>query len=279
MPELAYLENHFLPLDEARVPINDRGYLFADGIYEVAVTRNGQPFLLAEHFARFERSAAAIGLRLPFSFSKLENLINEGIKRAGFVETMVYIQVTRGVENRRHDYSTDLEPTLLITFRARPEIPEKLRHEGVGIITVPEIRWSRCDIKSIALLPNVMMKQRAIEQGRKEALFVTDAGIIHEGTAANIFLVRDQTLLTPPADHHILAGITRNFIIEQARTRGIEVQEKECRREELLEADEAFITSSTLDLLPVVKVDDQTIGSGRPGPMSRTVASFFEKTG
>ena len=278
MPELAYLENRFQPIAEARVPINDRGYLFADGIYEVAVTRNGRPFLLAEHFARFERSAAAIRLRLPFSFEELANLIRDGIERAGFAETMVYIQVTRGVENRRHDYSTDLEPTLLMTFRARPEVPEKLRREGVSIITVPEIRWSRCDIKSIALLPNVMMKQQAVEQGCKEALFVTDAGIIHEGTAANIFLVRDQTLLTPPADHHILAGITRKFIIEQARARDIEVFETECQIEELLKADEAFITSSTVDLLPVVRVDDQTIGSGRPGPMSRMIESFFSET-
>ncbi len=279
MPELAYLENRFLPLDEARVPINDRGYLFADGIYEVVVTRNGAPFLFREHFARFKRSAQAIGLQLPFSFTELEDLVKEGIAQAGFAETMVYIQVTRGIEPRRHEYSDNLAPAPLLTFRPRPEYPESLRRNGIAIITVPEIRWQRCDIKSIALLPNVMMKQQAVEQGSKEALFVTPEGVVHEGTAANIFFAADGVLHTPPADQHILAGITRGFIIAQARARGLEVRDdKECRLEELLAADEVFITSSTVDIMPVIRVDKTRIGSGRPGPLSQTVRSFFAET-
>ena len=275
MPELAYLENHFLPLDQARVPINDRGYLFADGIYEVAVTRSGRPFLLPEHFARFERSAAAIDLKLPFDFKEFKDLISQGLEQAGFAETMVYIQVTRGVEPRRHNYTKNLAPNLVMTFRPRPEIPAAVRREGVGIITVPEIRWSHCFIKSIALLPNVMMKQRAVEQGCREALFVTPEGVVRECTAANIFFATGNILYTPPADQHILNGITRSFIIEQARKRGLEVREEECRLEQLRAAEEAFITSSTIDLLPVVKIDETPVGSGRPGPLSQQITNFF----
>ncbi|NPA25006.1 MAG: D-amino acid aminotransferase [Deltaproteobacteria bacterium] len=275
MPELAYLENSFIPLAEARVPVNDRGYLFADGIYEVIVTREGRPFLQPEHLARLEHSAAGINLRLPAPLSQLEKLIATGIAKAGFAETMVYLQVTRGTAPRRHDYPGDLEPNLLLTFRPRPEYPPELGQEGIGIITVPEIRWARCDIKSIALLPNVMMKQQAVEKGCREALFVCADDTIRECTAANIFFVKNDTLFTPPADHHILAGITRGFIIKQASARKIEVCERKCTLEELREADEAFITSSTMDLLPVTTVDGHAIGNGRPGPLTSRIRGFF----
>ncbi len=275
MPELAYLENSFMPLAEARIPVNDRGYLFADGIYEVIVTRGGQPFLQAEHLKRLERSAAEIRLGLPVPLSELEKLVTSGIAKAEFNETMVYIQVTRGTAPRRHDYPPDLEPNLLLTFRPCPEYPPELTREGVGIITVPEIRWARCDIKSIALLPNILMKQRAVEKNCREALFVSPEGLIRECTAANIFFVKNGTLFTPPADRHILAGITRGFIIRQAQARKIDVRERECTRDELLGADEAFITSSTMDLLPVTMVDGRPIGNGRPGPLTSRIKSFF----
>jgi D-alanine transaminase len=275
MPELAYLENSFMPLAEARIPINDRGYLFADGIYEVIVTRGARPFLQQEHLERLERSAESIRLRLPAPLSRLAEIIAVGIKKAGFRETMVYLQITRGTAPRRHDYPLDLEPNLLLTFRPRPEYPPGLIREGIGIITVPEIRWARCDIKSIALLPNIMMKQLALEKNCREALFVSTDSTVRECTAANIFLVRDNTLFTPPADHHILAGITRSFIIKQATAQKVSVCEQECTLDELLDADEAFITSSTMDLLPVTMVDGHAIGDGRPGPLTNRIRSFF----
>lgn len=275
MSEIAYLNGEFLPLTEARVPIDDRGYTFADGIYEVIVTRNGKPFLSREHFLRLEHSAAAIDLTLPLPIAELDKLMLAGIARAGFAETMVYIQVTRGVAPRRHDYPEGISPQLLLTFRPCPEAHPQLLEKGIAIITVPEIRWSRCDIKSIALLPNVLMKQKAITAGCREALFVTENGVIHECTAANIFLARNGEISTPPADHHILAGITRGRIIDKAKTEGLIINEQECSLNDLLTADEVFITSSTVDLLPVVTVDGKTIGRGRPGPLSCRIRKWF----
>jgi D-alanine transaminase len=275
MSEIAYLNGEFLPLTEARVPIDDRGYTFADGIYEVIVTRNGKPFLSREHFLRLEHSAAAIDLTLPLPITELDKLMLAGIARAGFTETMVYIQVTRGVAPRRHDYPEGISPQLLLTFRPRPEAHPQLLEKGIAIITVPEIRWSRCDVKSIALLPNVLMKQKAITAGCREALFVSENGVIYECTAANIFLARNGEISTPPADHHILAGITRGRIIDKAKTEGLIINEQECSLNDLLTADEVFITSSTVDLLPVVTVDGKTIGGGRPGPLSCRIREWF----
>ncbi len=277
MQEIAYINSTFITLDRAFVPINDRGYLFADGIYEVIVTRNGKPFLIKEHLERLKRSADAILLQLPSSLSGFSKIIERGIKEAGFRETMVYIQITRGVEPRRHNYSADLKANLTMTFREHPEYEPQLTLKGVSIITVPEIRWSRCDIKSIALLPNIMMKQRAVEKGYQEALFVTEEGLIREGTATNIFFIKDKVIHTPPADQHILNGITRTYILQQATLHGIEHIERECTLDETLKADEVFITSSTVDLLPVIKIDETTIANSRPGPLSKAIKEFFPK--
>ena len=275
MLETAYLNNTFIPLAEASVPINDRGLLFADGIYEVIVSRKGKSFLLDEHLARLQRSADAIALKLPVSAVEITEIIETGINKAGFSESMVYIQITRGTESRRHNYSNNIRANLIITFRPRPEYAPELFSQGVAILSVPEIRWSRCDIKSTALLPNVMMKQKAVDQGCQEALFVTSEGIIRECTAANIFCVKNKTLFTPPADQHILNGITRSFILGHAKSHNLKHIERDCSFNELCQADEVFITSSTVDLMPVVKVDEITIGNGRPGPVSKAVKNFF----
>ncbi len=274
MPEIAYINNNFIPLEKAFIPINDRGYLFADGIYEVIVTRNGKPFLIKEHLERLQRSADGIILEMPASLPELSEIIETGIRKAGFTETMVYVQITRGIEPRRHNYSAKLRANLTMTFRPHPEYDPQLA-QGVSIITVPEIRWSRCDIKSISLLPNIMMKQRAVESGCQEALFVTEEGLIHEGTAGNIFFIKNKTLYTPQADQYILNGITRSYILQQAAIHGIKQIERECTLQETLKADEVFITSSTVDLLPVVKIDDSTIANGHPGPFSKVIKNFF----
>jgi len=275
MQETAYLNNAFIPLAEASVPINDRGLLFADGIYEVIVSRKGKPFLLNEHLARLQKSAAAISLELPVTAAEISETIITGIKKAGFSESMVYIQITRGTESRRHNYSNKIRANLIMTFRARPEYAPELFSQGTALISVTEIRWSRCDIKSTALLPNVMMKQKAVDQGCQEALFVSADNIIRECTAANIFFVKNETLYTPPTNHHILNGITRSFILNKAKSHNLKHVERDCSFTELCQADEVFITSSTIDLMPVVKVDDVTIGSGRPGPVSQVVKNFF----
>ena len=275
MQETAYLNDTFIPLEEASVPINDRGLLFADGIYEVIVSRQGKAFLATEHLTRLQRSAAAISLKLPISIADISAIIDTGIKKAGFPESMVYIQLTRGTEPRRHNYSNNIRANLIMTFRARPEYAPEHFSRGVAIISVPEIRWSRCDIKSTALLPNVMMKQKAVDQGCQEALFVTSKGVIRECTAANIFAIKNGTLFTPPADQHILNGITRSFILQQADSHNLEPIERDFSFTELCRADEVFITSSTVDIMPVIKVDDLSIGNGQPGPITQAVKDFF----
>jgi D-alanine transaminase len=241
----------------------------------VVVTCNSTLFGLDGHLQRLKRSADAISLKLPASLDEIGSLIETGIKKAGFSENMVYIQVTRGVEPRRHNYSADLQAALVMTFRPRPEYAPELFQQGIAIITVPEIRWSRCDIKSTALLPNVMMKQQAVDKGCQEALFVSADKIIRECTAANIFLVKNNILYTPPADRHILNGITRSYILKQAARHHLNYIEKECCFDELCQADEVFITSSTIDLMPVVKIDDLIVNTGQPGPVSLQVRNFF----
>jgi D-alanine transaminase len=275
MADLAYINDIFIPLEEARVSVNDRGYTFADGIYEVIATRNGQPFLLPEHFRRLERSAAGIGLRLPANYADWPKIIAGGIARAGFAETMIYIQLTRGVMPRRHVANDDLEPQLVMTFRPRPTFTAAQLAAGQRVITVEEIRWRRCWIKSTALLPNVIMKQKAARAGCDEAIFVDRDGEVHEGTAANVFFAAGGTLVTPPLGDYLLPGISRQYILDRAAATGLPVVVRRCTRDELLAADEVFLSSTTMDAMPVVEIDGHRIGDGRPGPLTRHVRELF----
>jgi len=275
MAGIAYINNEFIPMEQARVSINDRGYTFADGVYEVICTRNNRPFLQAEHFQRLERSAEGINIPLPPSYDNWPAIINEGIKRAGFQDTMIYIQLSRGIIPRHHSYPEHLEPQLVMTFRPRPHYDERFFTQGQQAITVEEMRWNRCHLKTIALLPNILMKQQAHRQGCQEAFFISDKQEIHEACAANIFLVKDGIIITPELNNYILPGISRQYIIDRARETGLTVSCKTCFLDELLTADEVFITSTTVDAMPIVKVDNQQIGNGIPGPFTNKVRRLF----
>lgn len=275
MPDIAYINNDFIPLEQARISINDRGYTFADGVYEVICTRSGHPFLMSEHFRRLERSAAGINIPLPPSYSGWPAIIDEGIKRAGYRETMIYLQLTRGIMPRHHSYPEPLEPQMVMTFRPRPQYDESFFTQGQQAITVEEMRWNRCYLKTIALLPNILMKQQAHQQNCLEAFFISTKGEIHEACAANIFLVKDKTISTPELNNYILPGISRQYIIDQAREEGMTVSCRTCFLDELFAADEVFITSTTVDAMPIVKVDGQLIGNGIPGPITKKVRGLF----
>ena len=275
MADIAYINNEFIPMEQAGISINDRGYMFADGVYEVICTRSGQPFLLPEHFKRLERSAAGINIPLPTSYSDWPAIINKGIKRAGYQETMIYIQLTRGVMPRHHSYPEPLEPYLVMTFRSRPHYDESFFTQGRQAITVEEIRWNRCYLKTIALLPNILMKQQAHQQNCLEAFFISAKGEIHEACAANIFMVKDKTISTPELNNYILPGISRQYIIDRAREDGMTVSCRICFLDELFAADEVFITSTTMDSMPIVKVDNRQIGDGLPGPITKKVRGLF----
>ena len=275
MPDLAYINNDFIPIEQACIPINDRGYTFADGIYEVICTRSGRPFLMSEHFRRLERSAAGINIPLPSSYSDWPAIIDEGIKRSGHQETMIYLQLTRGIMPRHHSYPEPLEPQLVMTFRPRPQYDDSFFTQGRQAITVEEMRWNRCYLKTIALLPNILMKQQAHRQNCQEAFFISEKQEIHEACAANIFLVKDQTIVTPKLNNYILPGISRRYIIDRAREEGMKVDCRTCFLDELYAADEVFITSTTVDAMPIIKVDNRQIGDGLPGPITRKVRGLF----
>ncbi len=277
MTDLAYLNGEFVPLSEAKISIEDRGYAFADGIYEVVMAYGGKPFKLSEHLDRLERSAAAIRLSLPMDRAETTQVVGEGIQRSGFTDCMIYIQVTRGVAPREHEIPQNVQPTFLATFRARPEVPPDVREEGVSLITTEEVRWAKCYIKSIALLPNVLAKQQAVDAGAYEAVFVSPEGEVHEGSSTNIFMVKEGCVLTPPKTEQILHGITRDTVLECARNSGFEVVEQTIRVADLFQADELFLSGTTTEVLGAVRLDGKPIGSGTVGPVTKKLHELFRE--
>ena len=223
MPDIAYVNGHFSALEEATIPIEDRGFQFGDGVYEVVRTYGGVPFRLYDHLARLETSARAVAIPVPLSRTDWEALIREGVQRSDFAACMVYIQLTRGVAPRAHLFPSPEKPTVVMTFREIPETDDVLRQQGVPVVTLPDLRWGRCSIKSLNLLPNVLAKQEARDAGAVEAILVKD-GLVTEGCSSNVCLVRDGTIITPPLSDQLLAGVTRAVVLELAKKNGIAVE-------------------------------------------------------
>ncbi|MGD1018363.1 MAG: D-amino acid aminotransferase [Verrucomicrobiia bacterium] len=277
MPEIAYVNGEFLPLERATVRVQDRGFQFADGVYEVVRTYNGKPFATAEHLARLARSLEAIELKNPLGAEQWTSIIDEGIRRSGFAEAIVYLQITRGYAPRHRGMPKDVEPTIVMTVRPLGPPATKIRETGIGVITVPEFRWARCDIKSIALLPSVLAYQAAKKAGANDAIFVGDDDTVNESTAGNVFVVTRGRLRTPPKSTRILPGVTRDKLLEAARAAGVETAEERVIRAELYLAEEMFLTSTTAEVTPVVTVDGKQISTGKPGPISAKVYDQFAR--
>ena len=274
MSEIAWINGEFLPLERAMVHVEDRGFQFADAVYEVVRTYNGKPFALAEHMARLFRSLAAIQLNPGLTSEQLEPVIREAIERAAFPEALVYLQITRGPAPRHRGFPAKPKPTVVLTVRAlKPAL--HVRETGVSVITVPDIRWSRCDIKSVGLLANVLAYQAAKDAGAYDAIFVTNDGVVTEATAANIFMVSKGALVTPPKCASLLPGVTRDKILHAGAAAGIAGREEKIQKEDLFAAEEVFLTSTTAEVVPVIAVDGQKIGNGRPGPAAGRVCKKF----
>ncbi len=271
MQELAYVNGRVGPVDEACVSVEDRGFQFADGVYEVARSWNGKLIDLDRHLARLARSAAMLGIRLPMPEPDLDRTCRGFFGRSGIGDGMLYLQLTRGATRRQHASPPDLQPTLVMTAR----MVTKPTPEQFTAITVPNNRWRMCACKSIALLPNVLAKHAAREAGADEAIFVDDDGSVLEGASDNIFAVKGGVLFTPPADGRILEGITRGRVLELAAARGYEVRVQPVSLDFVLGADEMFLTSSVLTVVPIVRVDGRAIGNGRPGPVARTMCQDY----
>ncbi len=271
---VVWLNGEYTDFASATVSIEDRGFVFADGIYEVARVYNGKPFFLDRHLTRLRRSAAAIDLEVPYDEKALEDLLFEVLKRSGLANCEIYIQVTRGVARRNHVFPEHIKPSMFIGIRPGRDVPAEAYETGCRLITLADERWARCDLKTISLLPNVLAKEKAHREGAMEALLIRD-GFITEGTSCNVFMWSDGNLVTPISDNRILPGITRSVIFDIARERGYNLVERNITPDQILAAQEVFITSTTIELLPVVKIDETVIGNGRPGDIRGDLQTAF----
>jgi D-alanine transaminase len=277
MPDIACVNGVFSPLAEARVPLEDRGYQFADGVYEVIVAPDGRPFLLDEHLDRLAASLEGIALPVDVASFDLPKLIAQGIERCGHRDVMIYVQITRGIASRDHVFPQQVAPTVVLTFKAKPQYDPEMRRRGVALMTMRDIRWAKCNIKSIALLPSVLLKNQARAQGYFDALILSDDDIVRETSAANLFIVSGGTLRTPPKSERILHGITRGFVLASAARLGISVEERDFDLDVLRAASEVFITSTTMDIMPVTRVDETNIANGRIGAITERLAACFTR--
>jgi D-alanine transaminase len=266
MTESIWLNGEIMPLAEARIGVEDRGFQFADGVYEVIRLYNFRPFALESHLKRLRKSAGGIRLSLPIELQKLKSEIGRFLGVAPQRDGMIYLQLTRGCAPRNHAFPQS-RPTLLFYTRELPPISDLAGGEGVKLLSVADERWKRCWIKSIALLPNVLAKNQALDAGADEAVFI-DSGLVTECSASNIFAVIGGRLVTPPVGSKVLPGITRDILLEIARKMGIAVEERALREEEAIAADEIFITSTTREISWVMRWNERGIGGGRRGPIT-----------
>jgi D-alanine transaminase len=267
MTESIWINGEIMPLADARISVEDRGFQFADGVYEVIRLYNGQPFALDAHLQRLQRSAAGIQLGLPVAeFHKLKDEIAKFLARFPLRDGMIYLQLTRGTAPRNHAFP-ESKPTLLFYTRELPPLPDPAAADGVKLLSVADERWKRCWIKSIALLPNVLAKNQAIAAGADEAVFINN-GVVTECAASNIFAVIGGRVVTHPVGAKVLPGITRDILLEIAPKIGIAVEERAFSEEKATEADEVFITSTTREISWVKLWNERTIGKGRVGPIT-----------
>ncbi len=276
MARLAYVNGRYLPHRQAAVHIEDRGYQFADGVYEVVTVVGGRMIDERPHLDRLERSLSEIAMDMPTSRRALQLIGRELIHRNGLRDGLLYIQVTRGVAPRDHKFPEHARPALVMTTKHIDFASQPKFTDGVSVITVPDQRWARRDIKTISLLPNCLGKQRAAESGAYEAWQVDDDGLITEGTSSNAWIVTDdRRVVTRQLGTEILHGVTRRTILAIAAKEGIELDERPFSVEEAKNAVEAFVTSATSFVTPVVQIDDTVLGDGTPGPLSRRLLGWY----
>lgn len=280
MSRIAYVNGRYLPFAEATVHVEDRGYQFSDGVYEVCEVRNGCMVDEPLHMRRLQRSLAELKIAMPMSLAALRVVLRETVRRNRVRDGLVYLQVSRGVARRDHAFPpAGTAPSVVVTVRGMdPSAAERTAAAGIAIITVPENRWERVDIKAIALLPNVLAKQAAKEQGAKEAWFVGKDGYVTEGSSSNAWIVsRDGKVITRPADHGILRGVTRTVLLNVLKAQGLELDERPFTVEEAYAAREAFITSASQSIMPVVRIDGRPVGNGAPGLVATALRQDFHR--
>ncbi|WP_339146073.1 MULTISPECIES: D-amino-acid transaminase [unclassified Sutcliffiella] len=269
------MNDEIVERNEAKVDIEDRGYQFGDGVYEVVNIYEGVPFTLKEHITRLYRSASEIGIKMQKEPAQLSTKLLELIECNNMTNGGLYLQISRGVSNRTHHYDQTLTPQL-VAYPLPFKNVQDAQSKGVETITAEDLRWLRCDIKSLNLLYNIMVKQKASEAGAFESILIRD-GIVTEGSSSNIFIVKEGILQTHPANNLILNGITRTKLLEIMDANGWDYKLESFHKEELMAADEVFLTSTTSEVMPIIKIDGVTFSEGKPGPYTRKFQTAFRE--
>ena len=272
-----YLNGQFMPLEEARIPVMDRGFIFGDGVYEVIPVYSRHAFRLAEHLKRLQHSLNGIRLQNPHSEAEWRNLTTELIARNAPEDQYLYLHITRGVARRDHAFpNPPVAPTVFMLSNPLVTPPAALLASGVGAVSAVDNRWLRCDIKAIALLPNVLLRQMAIDANCAETILIRENGVMTEGAASNIFVIKNGMLFAPPKNNLMLPGITYDVVLEISAANGIPHQVRQIAQHEVFNADELLLTSSTKEVLAITTLDGKPVGSGKPGAMFARLHQLYQ---
>lgn len=279
MPRIVYVNGRYVTYAEAGVHVEDRGFQFADSVYEVCEVQGGKLVDLNRHLARLARSLDELEIANPMSARALSHVLAEVVRRNRVANGLVYLQVTRGAAPRDFPFPVGIEPTVVALARAiDPARIAARAATGIGVVTMPDTRWARCDIKTVMLLPACLAKESALKAGAGEAWFLDEKGFVTEGASSNAWIIgKDGQIVTRPLGHDILPGVTRATLSDLIRREGLRLVERPFSRDEALAASEAFVTSASATLMPVVSIDGKPIGDGRPGPICRSLRSKFHQ--
>ena len=272
---MIYLNGKFMPIEEACIPVLDRGFIFGDGVYEVIPAYSRKAFRLTEHLDRLQHSLDGIRLKNPFRNEEWKNILEQIIAQNEGDDQYIYLHITRGVAKRDHAFPANVPPTVFIMSNPLLPPPSELLTSGASAITALDNRWIRCDVKAISLLPNVLLRQLAVDVRALETLLIRD-GYLTEGAASNIFIVKNKILLAPPKSHLMLPGITYDVVLELAASNQIPYEVREIAESEVRNADEILLTSSTKEIMPITLLDNEPVGSGKPGEIFGRLHALYQ---
>lgn len=275
MSQIVYLNGQFLPIDQAYIPVLDRGFIFGDGVYEVIPVYSRHPFRLREHLRRLEHSLAAVRIGNPHNLEEWESLVYELVTKNAAEDQSIYLHITRGIAPRDHAFPKNTAPTVFIMSNPLVTPVKEQIESGVPAISAYDIRWDRCDVKAISLLPNVLLKQLSIDAGMAETILFRN-GILTEASVSNVFAVEKGVILAPPKDNHVLPGITYDLVLELAKENHIESIIGHFEKDRIHAADELWLTSSTKEILAVTSLDGKPIGNGKPGPIFHRMYGLYQ---
>ncbi len=273
---MVFLNGKFLPIEEAKVPVLDRGFIFGDGVYELVPVYSRVAFRLDEHLARLERSLAETRIRNPYSRVQWRDIIYRLVDAQPFEDQGVYFQVTRGVAKRDHAFPKGVEPTVFMMSNPLVTPPRELVEKGAAAVSAHDNRWLRCDIKSISLIGNCLLRQLSAEEGEAETILFRD-GRLTEASASNVFVVKRGVIVSPPKSNLILPGITYDIVTELARANGLPLEFRDVTQAEVRAAEEVWVTSSSKEVLPIVTLDGRPVGEGRPGPVFARMYLLYQE--